>query len=348
MKKISMIIISFMYALISIAEPSSSASGSISGVVTDAATTSPIVGVVIAVPALHSGVVTDTEGKYFLKNIPPGIYSLSFSFIGYAAVTRLVSVQYSLVTQDVALSVSALQLPTVSVTATPQTTDILTNTQSVAVIEGRDFEQRRGQTLMQSLENIPGVSLYSTGAAISKPVVRGLSSSRVLVVDDGIRQEGQQWGDEHAPEIDAFDAEKIEVIRGPGSVLYGSDAMGGVVHVVKPEVGGVEQSFLDGTVKLDGFTNNSQAAAAFILNGGGNKFGFRTSFSMRDAGNVRTPTETLFNSGFNEANGSGIIGYHGDDGFFDAGYSRFSTKIQIHENPAEAPEATPYQKILPR
>jgi iron complex outermembrane receptor protein len=325
---------------------SASTGTTIKGSVSDAATHASIVGATVAIPALRTGAVTDAQGKYLIHSVSEGHYSLTFSALGYAAVTKAVDVRGDSLEISVTLTSSDLQLPTVTVTAGPQPTDVLTNTQSVAVLEGRALDESRGQTIMQSLENLPSVSLLSTGTGIAKPVVRGLSSQRVLVVDDGIRQEGQQWGDEHAPEIDAFDAEKLEVIRGPGSVLYGSDALGGVVHIVKPDVGGKEEPFLNGSIQGDLLSNNKQGAGAFLLTGGTRKFGFRGSLSARSSGNTMTPAGELFNTGSEEFNANTILGYESEEGFADIGYTHFGTKVEFHEDPAEDPTATPYQKII--
>jgi iron complex outermembrane receptor protein len=318
----------------------------IKGSVLDASTKAPIIGAAVAIPALRKGAATGAEGRFSIQNVPQGHYSLTVSALGYASATKTVEVLGDSIDVNVALAPSDLQLPTVTVTAGPQPTDVLTSTQSVSVLEGRALEESRGQTIMQSLENLPSVSILSTGAAIGKPVVRGLSSQRVLVVDDGIRQEGQQWGDEHAPEIDAFDAEKIEVIRGPGSVLYGSDALGGVVHIVKPEVGGRAEPYLNGALRGDLFSNNKQGAGGIMLSGGVRNFGFRGALSGRSSGNTMTPAGELFNTGSEEINGSGMVGYESDEGFADVGYTHFGTKAEFHEDPAEDPLATPYQKII--
>ena len=83
---------------------------------------------------------------------------------------------------------------------------------------------------MQTVEDTPGVANFSTGNSIAKPVIRGLPSFRSLVLVDGMREESQQFGDEHGPNIDVLDMDRIEIVRGPGSLLYGSEALGGVMN----------------------------------------------------------------------------------------------------------------------
>jgi iron complex outermembrane receptor protein len=329
----------------SFAEPSASLQ-SLSGTVLNEKQ-SPLANVNVTIPALKRGTTTDVAGKFTFDKLPAAIYVVAISQIGYRSETRTVNLTNGDATLTVTLHVSPLTMSTVTVTAKPQPTDVLTTPQAVAVLEGAQLNQLRGQTIIQSLEKSPGVSLYTTGAGIAKPVIRGLTSQRVLVVTDGVRQEGQQWGDEHGPEIDALDVDRIEVVRGPNSVLYGSDALGGVINIIKVEIpsasAGAPQ--LGGNFLLNGFSNNNQGAGALSLYGASGIWGYRANLSLRDGSDVRTPDGKLFNSGGNEHNGSGMLGLQGDWGSVSADYSRFNEKLQIHEDPAEDPEATPFQKI---
>lgn len=308
----------------------------------------PLVLVNISVPALHRGAVTDEEGTFTIEALKPGVYTIEFTLIGYAKETRSVTMtSEGEVNLTIIMHQTVLQLPGVIVTGKPQPTDVLSSSQAVSSVEGRELDRLRGESVIQALENTTGVSTYTTGAGIVKPVIRGLSSQRVLVVSDGARQEGQQWGDEHAPEIDAFDVERIEVLRGPSSVLYGSDALGGVVNVIVHDLpsGELGSPALGGDLVLNGFTNNRHAAGSLSLEGAAGVLGYRAHFSARDAGDITTPEGKLFNSGLNEMNGGGMLGVKGSWGTLSLDYSHVGQELQIHEDPAEDPEATPYQKI---
>ncbi len=322
------------------------ASQTISGVVSDESGAA-LPSVTVSLPAAHRGTVTDTAGAYAIANLHHGIYTLEFTLIGYGKETRKVTLDSGAVTLDVILRQSTLELPGVIVTGKPQPTDVLSSPQPVSSIDGRELERSRGQSIMQSLGNSPGVTTFTTGAGIAKPVIRGLTSQRVLVVDDGTRQEGQQWGDEHGPEIDAFDVERIEVLRGPGSVLYGSDAIGGVVNVIKHGLPSVSEGDpgLGGRLTLNGFSNNDQAAGNLSLFGAEGAVGYRASVSARNADDVSTPDGRLSNSGVEEFDAGGLVGAGGDWGALSVDYSRFRQRLEIHEDPAEDPDATPFQKI---
>ena len=144
-------------------------------------------------------------------------------------------------------------------------------------------------------------------------MIRGLSSNRVLVLADGQRLENQQWGDEHGPQVEAGEAERIEVIRGPASVLYGSDAIGGVINVIPPALpDGVGRSaFVDGRILASYGTNNEQPDGTLTLEGASGALGFRGSLTGRTSDDVQTPAGALSNSGGGTVNGSGTVGYRG-------------------------------------
>ncbi|MEX1138854.1 MAG: TonB-dependent receptor [Bacteroidota bacterium] len=321
--------------------------GRIFGTIIDAETLEPLAGVNIYLPALRRGTTTDLHGRYELNDLHEGIYTLRFTFVGYATATHTVSLIDRDVEINMALQASILQLPSITVTGKPQATDILSTVQSTDVLEEHELAKLRGQTIGATLENLPGVSILTTGNGIAKPVIRGLSSQRVVTISDGIRQEGQQWADEHGPEIDVFEAEKIEVVRGPGSLLYGSDALGGVVNVIHPDLPRTISGtpFLESTLGLNAFSNNSHLGGNFGLKGATGWWGYRASISTRSGGNVQTPSGELNNSAASELNGSGTVGFYQPWGFVSTTASRFSTRLEIHEDPNEHPGATPFQKV---
>jgi iron complex outermembrane receptor protein len=319
----------------------------VTGTVTDASGAG-LPFVAVSLPALHRGVVTDTAGRFRLEGIRPGVYALECTCLGYAKETRSVSTTSGDVTLRIALRQTALELPGIVVTGRPQPTGPLTTAQSIGELDGRELARLRGQNVIEALGNLPGVTTYTTGAGIAKPVIRGLTSQRVLVVDDGTRQEGQQWGDEHAPEIDAFDVERIEVLRGPGSVLYGSDALGGVVNVIRHDLPSAAEGdpLLGGTCIGNGFSNNDQAAGDLSLDGAYGVVGYRGHLGFRHAGNVTTPAGPLFNSGMKQTDAGGQLGAKGDWGAVTLDYSHFGQELEIHEDPAVDPAATPFQTIM--
>lgn len=317
--------------------------GSVSGRVVDGRTKEPLVGVNILLPALKRGTSSDTEGHYKIDQLHEGMYTLIFSYVGYAKVSRTVVLDYNDIVLNIELFESVLELPAITVTSKPQAADVLHSIQSTGVIEGRDLLISRKQTLGETLEMLPGVTTLSTGTSIAKPVIRGLTGQRVVVMTDGVRQEGQQWGDEHAPELDVFDIDRIEVVRGPGSLLYGSDAIGGVVNVIRPHVHTAPegQSHLKGLFHLNAFSNNKQYSGALHVDGANGGFGYRGTLSLRRADDYETPKGKIYNTGFEELNGSVGTGFHSDWGFVEGNVSLFSSTLEIYKPEEEDPPFFP-------
>lgn len=287
---------------------------------------------------------TDSAGRYRIAELPSGTFTLSFASIGRRPETRRVTLDGADVSLDVTMQESLIELDAVQVTATPTATDALASPQPMASRSGEELAANQAPSLGETLQGMPGVHSWSTGVGIGKPVIRGLSSSRVLVLDDGQRLESQQWGDEHSPNVETVDADRIEVIRGPASVLYGSDAIGGVVNVIRPDLPDAigRPGFLHGTLSGGYGTNNLQPDGAVSLSGASGHVGFRASFSGRSSDNVRTPSYTLWNSGNRATSGSGTLGIRGGWGSAAATFSHRDEHIQLTD---EDPAATPNQRI---
>lgn len=199
-------------------------------------------------------------------------------------------------------------------------------------LTGSELDKTKGKPLAEALKEITGVSTIQTGSSISKPVIHGLHSNRILILNNGVRQEGQQWGFEHAPEIDPFIAKKLTVIKGANSVRYGSDAIGGVI-LVEPNDLQYNLNKFKGEVNLIGFSNGRAGVISGIFEGSMKQLpniAFRMQGTLKRAGNISAPDYTLKNTGYEENNFSLGVGYDkggeiGIEGF----YSQFNTKIGI-------------------
>lgn len=245
-----------------------------------------------------------------------------------------------------ASAADVLEAPPLTVTAKPRPSPTLTSPSAVSVVGGRALERERRATLAQTVESQPGAASFTTGAGIAKPVIRGLSGQRVLVLTDGIRQEGQQWGAEHGPEVDVRDAERVEVLRGPHSLLYGPEAISGVINVIRrPLPLEAEGSVFRGRAALDAFSYNSQIGGSMRAEAGANGLAASAGFGGRDGKDMRTPTGKLRNSGLAEKTADGAVGIRKGWGTVTADFARFDQKLQIHEDPSSSPTATPYQRI---
>ncbi|MES2180146.1 MAG: TonB-dependent receptor [Gemmatimonadota bacterium] len=305
----------------------------ITGVVSDSATRLPVSNVAVTVDGTRIAALTDSVGHYHIAGAMPAVVSLRFRRLGFAFAVKRADVSRGTVLLDVVLAARATTLSGVTVKA-DSVAEFLRAEQATSVMTAELIKERRGQTLGETIRELPGVSIIQYGPSIAKPVVRGLHSQRIATVNDGVPQEGQQWGGEHAPEIDAFAANQIEVIRGPGTILYGSGALGGVVRVTPrplPTEGG-----LSGELSLNGFANNRQGATSLMLEGANvhlpvvGTTGWRAQVTARRAGDARSPNYYLPNTGYEELDASGALGVTREWGTSQVAYSLFSTDLGLY------------------
>jgi iron complex outermembrane receptor protein len=204
------------------------AQNTLSGTVTDLKN-QPLKGVSVYASELHKGTTTDENGKYTFSNLPNRNLKISFTFVGFATQNKTINSLQKENTLDVILEEAIFEMDEVIVS----TAFNKIQSQNVMKVEHESIKnlQRKGTaTLIEGLATIPGVSQVSTGTSIGKPVIRGLSGNRVLVYSQGVRIENQQFGDEHGLGLNDSGIESVEVIKGPASLLYGSDALGGVLY----------------------------------------------------------------------------------------------------------------------
>ncbi len=289
----------------------------------------PLPGVNVYVPAAGRGASASADGAFRVADLPPAAYEVVFSYVGFAKETRTVDLRAGDATLTVTLTAATLAPGEIVVTA--ERDEALTpGGLSAATLDAEELDAVRGQTLGATLAKLPGVTTLSTGPSIAKPVVRGLHSSRVLVLNDGVRQEGQQWGGEHAPEIDPFAAGRIEVIKGAAGVEYGAGAIGGVIRVEPlplPEAPGV-----GGRLSTNAFSNSLQGAASLVVEGAPaavEGLAWRVQGSARRAGSARTPDYVLGNTAFAERSGALTLGYDRGRLSAEAQISRFRTELGI-------------------
>lgn len=214
----------------------------------------------VVVHDLNRGAVSDEDGYVKLDHLPQGDFEISISVIGYVHKSlRVIIPQKSGEIRQVMLEHTILEGSVVTVSATGLPTDILHSERTVSVIEGEDLQRSSGQSLSSTIDDVPGVQMLAQGHAVAKPVIRGMSNQRIVILKDGIRLEGQQWGGHHTPEADVLSIGRIEVVRGPMGLIYGSDALGGVIQLQSPDLptldeGGEHFQF----AQRSGFHANSQ------------------------------------------------------------------------------------------
>lgn len=296
------------------------------GAIKDKVTGAILPGASLKLKETGQTITADNDGHYHFGALCSGRYTLVASFTGYRKDSVSVVLSRS---RDLVFSLlpDVKQLSNVSIVGTRVGEKPL---QSEAKLAGKALDLSRGESLAEALKRIPGMSTIQTGPSISKPVIHGLHSNRVLIYNAGVRQEGQQWGSEHAPEIDPFIASQITVVKGAASVMYGADALGGVILVdpaplnYRPGTGG--------RINLVGMSNNGLGALSAMLEGSPTHnpgFSWRLQGTLKIAGNSKTPDYYLRNTGFNEANGSLQVGYRNAGFNADLYASTFNSKLGI-------------------
>jgi len=197
-------------------------------------------------------------------------------------------------------------------------------------LDAAALSKSAGVSLGEALTSITGVNMLQTGPTIAKPVIHGLHSNRILILNNGIRQEGQQWGQEHAPEIDPFVANNLRLIKGAAAVKYGPDAIGGVILVNPSEL--PRTASFAGKINTVGASNSRLYATSVLLEGGVEGFegfGWRLQGTFKKAGDSRAADYRLTNTGTEERNFSLGLGYHKDDKGFEVFYSSFDSELGV-------------------
>jgi iron complex outermembrane recepter protein len=325
MKYLSLIILLVM----GFAAENLSAQNKISGSVKDENTQESLINAAIYLSDLKIGATTDVNGHYELLNIPNGTYLIEIKYVGYKDKTERLKIDKS-TDHDFLLNAAVSELNEVVVTAVTRSTELKQSPLIIKTADKNLLNQNAATNLIDGLKNIAGINQITTGAAISKPIIRGLGYNRVISLYDGIRQEGQQWGDEHGIEIDEFAVDRIEIVKGAGSLMYGSDGIAGVLNFISPKsppIGEVK------TQITSNFQSNNQLIGHSISNAG-NKNGlqWRTQFSHKMAGNYQNTNDgKVYNSGFKEWNGSAFLGVNKNWGYSHFNFNSFNSKLGITE-----------------
>lgn len=294
----------------------------IKGWVIDQNTQQPLEGVNIV--GVNSSFISDAKGAFTIELPRQRSYRFRITHLGYAEQEVIVDPEEFDEILMIALLPEATSLDEVELFGkTPQ--QRAQELSSISVGVSKTFlDNNRENSLMQTLKKIPGVSTITIGSGQSKPVIRGLGFNRVSVVQNGIKHEAQQWGNDHGLEIDQYAVEDLQIIKGPASLLYGSDAIGGIVDIRPPKIPAA-RSF-SAELNLASETNNELRSVSAGFRGRGDHWYYRGRLTYRDYGDFKVPTDQinyesyvfelvdnqLRNTAGFEANASFSLGYVSD------------------------------------
>ncbi|HEY5823991.1 MAG TPA: TonB-dependent receptor [Cyclobacteriaceae bacterium] len=283
-------------------------------------------GATVFIKEKNVGAVADVNGNFRMEDLCAGRLNVEIKYLGYKTEASPINL-----TSSITLNFSLKQDENVlNEVIVHEQLENLETTKNYSTISGKQLEEAQGKTLGEVLKEMTGVSSIQTGPAIFKPVIHGVHSQRVLILNNGIRQEGQQWGAEHAPEIDPFIATNIVIIKDAGAIKYGTDALGGVVIVNPAEL--PTTAGLGGELHLLGSTNGRSGTVSGTLEGGLKKlegWGWRGQGTGKRSGDFHAADYNLTNTGFKEANFSASTGFHKENKGLEFFYSHFTTTIGI-------------------
>ena len=239
------------------------------GTVRDAVDGEPLIGVTIFIPELKATTITDINGHYKLEHLPQKTITVQVSYVGHQTIIKEVDLTKA-TNLDFTMHESNAMMNEVVVTGIAGSQLLKDSPTPVAIMTQRELLTTSSTNIIDAIARQPGLAQITTGSGISKPVIRGLGYNRIVTVADGIRQEGQQWGDEHGIELDPQTVGSIEILKGPASLMYGSDAMAGVVIFHNRPT--LPNGKIQGSTSAEYQTNNG--LWAYSLNMGGNQKGY--------------------------------------------------------------------------
>jgi len=329
MQKLTIFLSLFLISTGLYAVPIVSGNTTLQGKITDKATGEPLIGVAIYFPDVKTGAVSDESGAYKINNLPKTTLEVQVTYMGHQSVLTTIDLRKTSF-QNFMLEESSAKIDEVVVTAVSGATQLVRTPTPISLVAKTELLRAASTNLMDALASQPGISQITTGGGISKPVIRGLGYNRVVVVNDGIRQEGQQWGDEHGIEIDEQAVNKAEILKGPASLMYGSDAMAGVISLFSAPT--LPEGKIEGNVLANYQTNNG--LMAYSLNLAGNKKGiiWDLRYSDKRAHAYRNSYDGyVYNSGFQEHAFTGLVGLNKEWGYSHLTFSTYQLTPGIIE-----------------
>ena len=284
------------------------AQNSITGIIRDQDSI-PLPGATIYIPDLNKGTVTNNDGTYRILNLPNGKISIQYSYIGF--INQVVTLELNEDNRilNIVLISTAVEAGEIIISGGYNSTQH-GNAVKVDVLKLDPHSIKSTPNFSEVLTRVPGVDMISKGSGVSKPVIRGLSMNDILVLNNGVRFENYQYSSHHPLGIDEFGIENVEIIKGPASLLYGSDAIGGVINFIKEKPASV--GTVEGDYNMQLFSNTLGMSNNIGIKGssgklfGGIRAGNKTNSDFLQGGGDFVP-----NSRFNEVSIKMNSGYTG-------------------------------------
>jgi len=331
-KVVVLCLLSFVFAS-AVSAQGKKANFILKGKVMDATTGQILVGASVYIPDLKKGTITNEKGMYQLQ-VMQGNYVIEASYIGYAITAQNINIKNNL-EQNFKLQHTAVEASNVTVTSFLRATSTKRTPTPISILKKEDLFKGAATNFIDALSKTPGVTQLSTGPAISKPIIRGLGYNRVVVLNDGVRQEGQQWGDEHGIEIDEYNVTRTEVLKVPASIIYGSEALSGVINVVSNVP--VAEGAVRGNVFSNYQTNNQLKGLHADIAGNKKGLVWGVNGSFKEANEYQNKYDGYVpNSNFKELNGGAYMGVEKDWGYTHFFVTQFNQNLGMIEGERDA------------
>lgn len=299
---------------------------SLSGKITDTSGVA-LQGASVYISDLKKGSVADVNGNYQINNIPGGTYVVEIKFIGYKTIMKSIYFDQDK-TEDVAMQIAVTEQSEIVITGSSKATSIARNPVPIVSISKQYLQQNLSTNIIDAIAKVPGISEVTTGPNVSKPFIRGLGFNRILTLYDGVRQEGQQWGDEHGIEVDENTVSRVEVVKGPASLIYGSDAVAGVVNLIPANP--PPQGKIIGNILNEYQTNNRLIENSGTIAGHSNDVTWGGTFTHKMATNYKDKYDgRVYNTGFAETDASANLGINKNWGYSRLGMSLYNDLQEI-------------------
>lgn len=269
-------------------------------------------------------ILSNHKGEFVIKSLCEGQVTLNISHISYKPIQYSIHLQRDTAIQ-IDMDIKSIALETIGIQNSRSNKDSKSSTK----ISKETIQRSQGKNLAEILSNVNGVSILKTGTNISKPVLNGLFGNRLILLNNGVRHESQQWGADHAPEIDPFAGQEINVVKNADAVRYGPDALAGIIQI-NPSPIDISQKALSQTALV--FNSNGKGIVLNTqLEGGIRNFAYRTGITGKKSGNLKTANYYLGNTGLEELNFNLQTEYKWKKSNLQFSFSHFGTTLGIFE-----------------
>ncbi len=301
--------------------------GTLSGKVLDSASGKGLPSASVYIADLKLGVTADENGDYRFANLPSGTYLVEAHAIGHSTQIKSITITEKTIL-DFSLGLQYTEESPVVITGMSKATQIKRSPVPIVTMSHVAITENLSTNIIDAISKLPGVTQLTTGPNVSKPFIRGLGFNRILTLYDGVRQEGQQWGDEHGIEVDQYGVDHAEVIKGPASLTYGSDALAGVVNLIPTPP--APEGKIQGDVLAEFQSNNGLFGGSGMIEGTKNGFEWMGRVSHKEASNYSDRADgRVYNTAFNENDATVSLGLHRAFGYSHLNFSVFDDLQEI-------------------